>query len=144
MEQTLATYPSQTLRFLQSEKDRFRNPVGHTLRDGLATLLDEITGEMDPVKLGPALEGIVRLRAVQDFTPSQAVGFVYLLRDILQEELAAGVPPNVQKRIDTTALLAFDLFMKCREEISDIKVREAQRKLYVLERMCQQGQSEGI
>lgn len=86
----------------------------------------------------------MRLRAVQDFTPSQAVGFVYLLRDILQEQFAAGVPPNVQKRIDTTALLAFDLYMKCREEISDIKVREAQRKLYVLERMCQQGQSEGI
>lgn len=55
LEQTLATYPSQTLHFLQSQKDRFRNPVGHTLRDGLATLLDEIAGEMDPVRLGAAL-----------------------------------------------------------------------------------------
>ena len=87
LERTLATYPSQTLRFLQGEKDRFRNPVGHTLREGLATLLDELTGEMDPAKIGPALESIVRLRAVQDFTPSQAVGFVYLLREILDEEL---------------------------------------------------------
>ena len=137
LERTLATYPSQTLRFLHGEKDRFRNPVGHTLREGLATLLDEITGEMDPAKIGPALESIVRLRAVQDFTPSQAVGFVYLLREILPEELAGGEPPDVQKRIDETALLAFDLFMKCREEIYEIKAREAQRKVYVLERLRQ-------
>jgi hypothetical protein len=144
LERTLATYPSQTLRFLHSEKDPFRNPVGHTLREGLATLLDEITGEMDPAKIRPALESIVRIRAVQDFTPSQAVGFVYLLREILQEELPEGEPPDVQKRIDETALLAFDLFMKCREEIYEIKAREAQRKVYVLERLSQRAQSEGI
>ncbi len=137
LERTLATYPGQTRRFLQSEKDRFRNPVGHTLREGLATLLDELTGEMDPAKIRPALESIVRLRAVQDFTPSQAVGFVYLLREILPEELAGGEPPDVQKKIDETALLAFDLFMKYREEIYEIKAREAQRKVYVLERLSQ-------
>ncbi len=144
LERTLATYPSQTLRFLHGEKDRFRNPVGHTLREGLATLLDELTGEMDPAKIGPALESIVRLRAVQDFTPSQAVGFVYLLREILPEELAGGEPRDVQKRIDETALLAFDLFMKCREEIYEIKARAAQREVYVLERVRQRGQREGI
>ena len=137
LERTLATYPSQTLRFLQGEKDRFRNPVGHTLREGLATLLDELTGEMDPAKIRPALESIVRLRAVQDFTPSQAVGFVYLLREILPEEWAGGEPPDVQRRIDELALLAFDLFMKCREEIYEIKAREAQRKVFVLERLSQ-------
>jgi len=156
LEQTLATYPSQTLRFLHKEKDRFRNPVGHTLREGLATLLEAVTGEMDPARVGPALESIVRLRAVQDFTPSQAVGFVYLLRDILAEEwagdrnaaipaagsrgeaaAASPSPQAIQKRIDELALAAFDQFMKCREEIGEIKAREAQRKVYVLERMSQ-------
>jgi hypothetical protein len=144
LERTMATYPSQTLRFLHSEKDRFRNPVGHTLREGLATLLDELTGEMDAAKMGPALESIVRLRAVQDFTPSQAVGFVYLLREIFQEELAGREPPDVQKRIDEIALRAFDLFMKCREEIYEIKAREAQRKLYVLERLSQRARGESL
>ena len=69
LERTLASYPSQTAGFLRNEKDRFRNPVGNTLKEGLATLLDEITGEMDTAKIRPALESIVRLRAVQDFTP---------------------------------------------------------------------------
>ena len=135
LEQTLASYPSQTARFLRNEKDRFRNPVGNTLKQGLATLLEEITGEMDIAKIRPALESIVRLRAVQDFTPAQATGFVFALREILYENLEGGGPPTWQKRIDKMALLAFDLYMRCREEIYEIKARERQREVYVLERM---------
>jgi hypothetical protein len=143
LERTLATYPNPTVRFLHGEKDRFRNPVGRTLREGLAMLLDGLTGEMDPAKIGPALESIVRLRAVQDFTPSQAVGFIYLLREILYEELEGGGLPAVQKRIDELALLAFDLFMKCREEIFEIKARETRRQTYVWERMGHSPRGEG-
>jgi len=50
----------------------------------------------------------------------------------------------VQKRIDELALCAFDLFMKCREEIYEIKAREAQRKVYVLERLRQRAQGEDL
>ena len=32
------------------------------------------------------------------------------------------------------ALLAFDLFMKCREKIYEIQAEEAKRRVYVLER----------
>ena len=135
IERTLASYPGQASQFWRDEKDRFRNPVGHTLREGLAAILDEIAGEMDPAKIRPALEAIVRLRAVQDFTAGQATGFVFLLREILNEDLEGGGPPAWQKRIDETALLAFDLFMRCREEIYEIKAREAQREVYVWERM---------
>jgi hypothetical protein len=143
LERTLETYPRQTLGFLHDEKDRFRNPVGHTLREGLATLLDEVTGEMDAAKIRPAMESIVRLRAVQDFTPSQAVGFVYLLREILEGEVEGGGVSALQKRIDELALLAFDLFMKCREEIFEIKAREARRQTFVAERMARFPRGEG-
>ena len=144
LELTLATYPRQTLRFFHSETDRFRNPVGHTLREGLAILLEEVTGGMDPAKIGPALESIVRLRAVQNFIPSQAVGFVYLLREILGEDCEGIDAPAMQRRIDELALTAFDKFMKCREEIYDIKAREAQRKVYVLQRLRQREEGEGV
>jgi hypothetical protein len=143
LERTVATYPLQTSRFLRNEKDRFRNPVGHTLREGLAVLLDQITGEMDAATTRAALEDIVRLRAVQDFSPGQATGFIFLLREILCEELAEGVPPVWQKRIDETALLAFDLYVRCREEIVEIKAREAQRGFYVRDRMRQREGGEG-
>jgi hypothetical protein len=142
LEQTLASYPSQTAGFLRNVRDRFRNPVGHTLKEGLATLLDEITGEMDSTKITPALESIVRLRAVQDFTPAQATGFVFALREILYDNLQGGGPPTCQKRIDELALLAFDLYMRCREEIYEIKARERQREVYVRERMSHRAQGE--
>jgi hypothetical protein len=142
LERTLASYPSQTARFLRNEKDRFRNPVGHTLKEGLATLLEEITGEMDIGKVKPALESIVRLRAVQDFTPAQAMGFVFALREILCENLEGGGPPAWQKRIDEMALLAFELYMRCREEIHEIKARERQREVYVWQRMSHRAQGE--
>jgi hypothetical protein len=135
LERTLETYPNQTLRFLHSEKDRFRNPVGHTLREGLATLLDELTGEMDLAKVRPALESIVRLRAVQDFTPAQGTAFVFALREILYDNLEGGGPPAWHKGIDEMALLAFDLYMKCREEIYEIKARAQRREVFVWERM---------
>ncbi len=142
LEQTLASYPGQTTGFLRNEKDRFRNPVGHTLKEGLATLLDEIVGEMDAAKIRPALESIVRLRAVQDFTPTQATGFVFALRQILSGNLEGGGPTTWQKRIDEMALLAFDLYMKCREEIYEIKARERQREVYVWQRMSHRVQGE--
>jgi hypothetical protein len=142
LERILATYPSQTAGFLRKEKDRFRNPVGSTLKEGLTTLLDEITGEMDAARIKPALESIVRLRAVQDFTAAQATGFVFALREILYDNLEGGGPPALQKRLDEMALLAFDLYMRCREEIYEIKARERQREVYVWERMSHQAQGQ--
>jgi hypothetical protein len=144
LEHTLASYPSQTARFLRNERDRFRNPVGHTLREGLATLLDEIMGEMDAAKIRPALESIVRLRAVQDFTAAQATGFVFALREILYDNLEGAGPTTWQKRIDEMALLAFDLHMRCREEIYEIKARERQREMFVWEKMSHRAQGDSI
>ncbi len=143
LERTVATYPPQTSGFLRKEKDRFRNPVGHTLQEGLAALLDQITGEMDMVRVREALVQIVRVRAVQDFTPGQATGFVFLLREILDEELEEGASPVWQRRIDEAALLAFELFVECREQIAEIKAREAQRSSYVWDRMRERKRGEG-
>ncbi len=139
LEQTLATYPSQTAGFLRNEKDRFRNPVGCTLKEGLSTLLDEITGEMDLEKIRPAMESIVRMRAVQDFTAAHATSFVFARRGVLNESSEGGCPAAWQTRIDAIALLAFDLYTKCREEIYQINARAHQREVYVWERMSHRG-----
>jgi len=139
LERTLATYPSQTAGFFRNQKDRFRNPVGSTLKEGLATLLDEITGEMDLEKTRPAMESLVRMRAVQDFTAPQATSFVFALRQILNESSEGGCPAAWQTRIDSIALLAFDLYTKCRKEIYQIKARAHRREVYVWERMSHRG-----
>lgn len=134
MTRTLQSYADQTSRFLQEEKDPFRNPVGHVLKEGLPVLFDELLGGMDSAALTPALDGIVRIRAVQDFTASQAVAFVFLLKKIVHAELAGEDLAALEERIDELALLAFDLFMECREKIYEIKANEAKRRVFVMER----------
>jgi len=122
---TLRTYPSHTARFLHQEADPFRNPVGAALKQGLPALFDELVGVMDAARIRMVLDSLVRIRAVQDFSPSQAVGFLFLLKDVLREQGA--LPAEFERRIDQMALTAFDLYMECREQIAEIKVSEARR-----------------
>jgi hypothetical protein len=140
---TLQTYPEHTSKFLSKEKDPFRNPVGHTLRETLSALFDRLVEDTDAATLSRLLDPIVRIRAVQDFSAGQAVGFIFLLKQVIREAmgdethrgLSAEGLAALEARIDEMILLAFDLFMKCREQIYEIKVSEVKRRLFVLERM---------
>ncbi|HVB29134.1 MAG TPA: RsbRD N-terminal domain-containing protein [Terriglobia bacterium] len=134
---TLQTYPSQSTQFLLHETDCFRNPVGQTLKDGIPLLVDELFGDMNSGAVQQALEGIVRIRAVQNFSAREAVGFVFLLKKILQPELSAGGAMGLEldSRVDEMALAAFDLYVQCRGQISDIQVNEARRRVALLERI---------
>ncbi len=125
----LATYPEDTARFLAGGADSFANPVGHTVREGLGRLYDRFATDAPASELSAAIDGIVRIRAVQEFAPSAAVGFVYTLKGILREELSdAGLDPTglaaLENSVDRLALVAFDVYMKCREKIFEIRVRE--------------------
>jgi hypothetical protein len=134
---TFQTYPSQSTQFLLHETDRFRNPVGQTLKDGIPLLVDELFGDMNSGAVRQALEGIVRIRAVQNFSAREAVGFVFLLKQILQPELSVGGDMGLalDRRVDEMVLAAFDLYVQCRGQISDIQVNEAQRRVALLERI---------
>jgi hypothetical protein len=138
---TLRTYPTNTSHFLRQERDPFRNPVGHTLREGLSRLVDELLGEFDPARVMAALDGIVRMRAVQDFSPSGAVEFVVLGKAAARTALAGGHGPEgdelaaLDAQIDQVAGLASALYATCCEQIAAIRTREARRRIYLLERM---------
>jgi hypothetical protein len=116
------------------------------MSQGIETLYDELIHGMNSNKLSAALDAIIRIRSVQDFSPSQAIAFVPLLKRVIREELGGEIKDNqileellpVELRIDQLALLAFDIYMKCREKIFEIRVNEvkAQREmaLQLLER----------
>lgn len=150
LEETLGSYPSQVTGFLLQEKDRFRNPVGQTFRAGLPALLAELVGEMNPGRLRAVLDGMVRIRAVQDFSASQAVAFPFLLKRVLREELGEEIRSDaegmsrLEGRIDQMALVAFDLFTECRAQLSEIQAREARRRVYLPEKMHLAKQGGGL
>ena len=126
----LATYPADTARFLAGGADPLRQPRRpHGARRPRAALRPLRRGRPGRPSSRSAIDGIVRIRAVQEFTPSAAVGFVYTLRGILREELAdAALDPAgqaaLENGVDRLALVAFDVYMQCREKIFEIRVRE--------------------
>lgn len=127
IERTLKSYPEGMHAFLGGEQDPFRNPVGHTLRENLATLLHELMGTMDRNRVAPALDALVRVRAVQNFSPADAVRFVFGLRQAIFE-VSGAVPDWLEGRIDELALMAFDQYMRCREQIFELRAKELRQR----------------
>ncbi len=137
LDRVLETYPEDFSRLLRLESEPFRNPVGHALREGITVLVEEILGGMDSGRTTPALDGIVRIRALQSFTPGQAMSFIFLLREVVRNHLGDQdeVMEIVEQRIDELAQFAFALFMACRAKIFEIKVNELKRSRYVQTRL---------
>lgn len=133
LERILETYPEKNSRLLRLEADPFRNPVGQALKEGAAVLVEEVLGDMNPARITPALDGIIRIRAVQDFKPGEAVAFVFLLKEAVRKHLAYS--DAVLKRIDDLAIQAFDLFMACREKIYEIRAETLKRSMYMQSRL---------
>jgi hypothetical protein len=133
------TYPADTSRFLKSQKDPFANPVGNATREGLAALLDELgRGRLDPTAAAGHLDPIIRIRAVQRFTPGQATGFVFSLKQFVRDHLAeagadrelAGELAAFDARVDQLCLIAFDIYMKCREKIYQLQATEQKDRYF--------------
>jgi hypothetical protein len=127
-----STYNERYATFLRDGKDRFANPVGFVFKTAIAGVVHSlISGE----ETRGHLTEVVRVRAVQEFSPSEAVGFVYPLRDAIEKvcpRLSAQEKSEIQKRIDELALEAFDIYMECREKLAQIKINETRRALFKL------------
>jgi hypothetical protein len=110
-----------------ADPDPFRNPVAYAVRTSLAQLWEQMQGGMDAAAIDSALDTVLRIRAVQDMSPSQAVGFVIQLRSILREAPAAFDLPLLESRIDQLSLAAFDKYMQCREQAFAARLHETER-----------------
>ena len=136
-----STYPPETAQLLAREKSQFANPVGHTIRHGIQEVFDELLGGNDPEKIGPLLDKIIRIRAIQDFIPSQAIAFIFLLkriaREAVQKEGQEKMVPQEEflafdAKVDGLALLAFDIYMQCREKLSEVRINEIKNRTHRL------------
>lgn len=143
LEDVLAAYSPDAAAAFVRQKDPFANPVGHSVRVGTRAILEAVLEGGSVEELHGPLEDIVRIRAVQELEPSQAVGFVFRLKDAIRAELGdAGSEPRLradltelERRIDEVALAAFDLYVGCREKVSELRVNELKRQIpWVVER----------
>jgi hypothetical protein len=138
LERALASYRPDAAGFLEHQPDPFANPVGQTMADRTGAIVEGLCGDADPRDFCGHLEEIIKIRAVQEFSPAEAVSFVYLLKDAIRDELGeelrdAGTLAELlafEGRIDQLALFAFDIYVKWREKVYSLRVDEI-RKGYV-------------
>jgi hypothetical protein len=131
------SYPPETAIFLRKEKNRFDNPAGYRIAQGLEGLYGALLQEMERDQVLTCLDEIIRIRALQNFTPSQALAFIFLLKVVIREELAEEIRKenlaaeilDLESRIDGLALLGFDVYTQRREKIYEIKADEAKRRV---------------
>ena len=136
----LESYPADAQRFLKKQKDPFANPVRHTISKALENIYEHLLKGVDRKGVSPFLDGIIRIRAVQDFSPSQAVAFVFLLKRVVREALDKEIREHhlsadllaLESQIDDLALVAFDVYMGCREKIYALSANEARNQVYRL------------
>lgn len=147
-EAIFASYPARTSRFFAREKGRFANPVGQTVADATAAIVDALIAatdadQLDAAQVRPQLERVIKVRAIQDFTPSEAVRFVYQLRDVLRDvlgtatrdaALAAALRRVEDRHVTQLALWAFDSYVACRERFHEVRIAELKRSVYTLRR----------
>ena len=136
----MATYPNDNSGFLMNQTDRFANPVGYTFTTGIDGILEVVIKGEDFADSLPFLEDIIKVRAIQDFTPAKAMGFIFQLKNIVREELGKEIRQNqiydalwaFESKIDDLALTAFDIYVKYREQIYELRTDELKRMTFRL------------
>jgi hypothetical protein len=130
IERTLDSYTSSG--FFKRAKDPFANPVGVNITNGLTALFDLLLANADQQAFLEPLDTVVRIRAVQEFTPSQALAPFLELKWVVKQVFSAGKETrpllaaldDLDCTIDRMALAAFDIYAACREQLYQNRVQE--------------------
>ena len=144
-DQTINTYEPEMVRFLKREKNQFSNPVRNTILTSLEKIFDGILNGIG-VDEYHGLEEMIKLRAVQEFSPSEALSFLFDLKKIIRKELINSDQKDeiitetclFDEKFDTLFSLAFDVYSECRMKIHEIKLAEiksrSQRAFEILQK----------
>lgn len=132
------TYPADSRDFLKKRKDRFSNPVGIALTLQVDTLFAVLLQE-DDKDVATILEDFVKIRTIQEFSPSQAISFILLVKQAIRECLAEDIRTNqlftellnLESRVDHLLLKAFDIYSTAREKLNKIRLEESRRSAYM-------------
>ncbi|MDW7771344.1 MAG: RsbRD N-terminal domain-containing protein [Desulfobulbaceae bacterium] len=138
IDRTLESYISPG--FFKKSKDHFANPIGANIRDGLAKVLDLLLQDAAIEEFTKPIDQVIRIRAVQDFTPSKAVvpflELKWIIRQVLTEQKKNILPDldmdSLDCDIDRIALMAFDIYTQCREQLYQVRIKELKSGSYIL------------
>ncbi len=138
VEYTLSTY--QSSGFFIKERDIFANPVGGNVREALNKLLPLLIKGAETQEMIPSLEQILKIRSVQEFSPSQAIAPLNAVKHITREIFQADKERqhlvaelyDFEFATDLAVLAAFDIYMQCRERLYLTRILEIKSGTHIL------------
>jgi hypothetical protein len=138
IERTLDSYTSSG--FFKRSRDKFANPVGTNIHEGLTALYNLFLRSAAPHEFQKPLDQVVRIRAVQEFSPAQAVAPILELKWVVKQVFSADkecrpLLPELDSfdcDVDRAALAAFDLYVECRDRLHRARIRELKSGSYIL------------
>ena len=139
-ESIINTYPEEGAKFFSGSANQFANPVGHTFRNNVERIFMALVRGADITECSKDLDGILRIRAVQGFTPSVALCFLPALKEIVRRELSKSCPPGQADHllhdwnvlVDRLTMHGFDLYMACREVLWQQKANHLYNRTHKL------------
>jgi hypothetical protein len=137
---TLDFYAAGAFKPAKKNVDRFGNPLVYTVTTALETILDEFINGVRTTRTNEALEDVVKIRSLQSEKPSTALAFLFSfkksiadqLKNLENEEINNEETEKIYSALDDLILTAFDIFMRCREKIYEIRSNEIKRRSYKL------------
>lgn len=112
----------------------FTSPGTYIVRKNTELILNGLLNASGSEDCLEPLQEICRLKAVEEVSPGEALGFIFALKEIIGDELPPGTGKNevtilraLDKRIDDMALRAFDYYADCRARIYQMKLDELKR-----------------
>ncbi len=138
VERTLDSYISSD--FFKQATNQFANPVGANIRTGLTKILQLMLSEAEAQEYAEPLDQVIRIRAVQEFTPAQAVAPLFEVKWVVRQILSGdeqGRPllselGPFDREVDRVVLMAFDMYMRCRDRLYQARIRELKSGSYIL------------
>ncbi len=127
--------------FLEKQKAMLADILGYDLAQGIGGLFDALLQGVIPDDVSRFLDGMIRVRAASDFTASQAVAFVLAGKRAVRRELGNEMldDPEVREEMaaweaaaDDLVLFAFDIYVRHREVVLDLKADEEKKETYRL------------
>ncbi len=136
----VGTYQEEGAKFFGGSSNQFANPAGHTFRVNIEKMYLALVKEWSVDTCSKDLDGILRIRAVQGFSPSVALSFLPALKEIVYRELLKGgqveaagaILHDWNNLIDRLTMLGFDLYVTCRETLWQQKANQLYSRTHKL------------
>jgi len=132
-------YPAETVRIFKGQKDRFANPLGSILRQGITDLYKAMLVDRDEAELAAILERLLLVRAVEKMSASVAVSFIFGIKQAVLTAIGKVEIEDLHEswlafstKVDAVALLGFDIYSACRERLFNTRINELKRGTHIL------------